>query len=109
MNDLGTKLKALREVENYKQDYVAKILGITQSGYAKIEKGNVSNISLKHLQKLAELYEITIEQLFGWDGKINIGTVNGVGVNQGTTHLHTPADERIKELEEKVAMLLANK
>jgi len=32
--------------------------------------------------------------------------VNGVGVNQGTTHFHTPADERIKELEEKVEKLL---
>jgi hypothetical protein len=32
--------------------------------------------------------------------------VNGVGVNQGTTHLYAPSDERIKELEEKVEKLI---
>jgi len=42
----------------------------------------------------------------GWDGKINIGIVNGVRVNQGTTHLYAPSDERIKELEEKVENLI---
>ncbi len=106
MNNISTKFRTLRELHNYKQDYVASVLGITQSGYAKIENGDIGNVSLKYLQKLAELYQLNLEQLLGWDGKINIGTVNDVGVNQGTTHLHTPADERIRELEVKVEKLL---
>ncbi len=106
MNNITTKFRTLRELHNYKQDYVASILGITQSGYAKLENGDIGNISLKYLQKLAELYQLNLEQLLDWDGKINIGTVNGVGVNQGTTHLYAPSDERIKELEEKLEKLL---
>jgi transcriptional regulator with XRE-family HTH domain len=109
MNNISTKFQTLRELHNYKQDYVASVLGITQSGYAKIENGDIGNVSLKYLQKLAELYQLNLEQLLGWDGKISFGTINnhqGVVVNQGTTHLHTPADERIRELEDKVEKLL---
>ena len=109
MNYISTKFRTLRELHNYKQDYVASVLGITQSGYAKIENGDIGNVSLKYLQKLAELYQLNLEQLLGWDGKISFGTIKnhqGVVVNQGTTHLHTPADERIRELEEKVEKLL---
>ncbi|AFK03333.1 helix-turn-helix domain protein [Emticicia oligotrophica DSM 17448] len=106
MNNINTKLRTLRELHNYKQDYVATVLGITQSGYAKIENGDIGNVSLKYLQKLAKLYELNLEQLLDWNGKINIDTINGVGVNQDTMHLHIPADERIIELEEKVEKLL---
>lgn len=104
MNNISTKFRTLRELHNYKQDYVASVLGITQSGYAKIENGDTGNVSLKYLQKLAELYQLNLEQLLGWNGKINIGNVDGV--NQGTTDWQTPADERIRELEEKVEKLL---
>lgn len=108
MNNLGTKLRTLRELHNYKQEYVGSILGLSQTGYGKIENGEVENISLKHLQKLADLYKLTLEQLFGWDGKISINTLNnhhGIGINQGTAYIQTPGD-RIKELEMKVERLL---
>ncbi|WP_064198024.1 MULTISPECIES: helix-turn-helix domain-containing protein [Emticicia] len=104
MNNISTKFRTLRELHNYKQDYVASVLGITQSGYAKIENGDIGNVSLKYLQKLAELYQLNLEQLLGWDGKITISTFDGVGGNQN--NWHTPTDERIRELEEKVEKLL---
>jgi transcriptional regulator with XRE-family HTH domain len=108
MKNLGTKLRTLRELHNYKQEYVGSVLGLSQTGYGKIENGEVENISLKHLQGLAELYQVSLEQLLGWDGKISIGTFNnnqGVGINQGTAYLQTPED-RIKQLEMKVEKLL---
>jgi transcriptional regulator with XRE-family HTH domain len=109
MNNFSTKFRTLRELHNYKQEYVASVLGITQSGYAKIESGDIGKVNIKHLQKLAELYQLSVEQLFGWDGKISFETINnhqGVVVNQGTTYLHAPTDERIKELEAKVEKLM---
>lgn len=106
MKNIGTKLRSLRELNHYKQDYVGNYLGIGQSAYSRIENGDSENISLAHVTKLAELYKITAEQLMGWDGKISIGTVNGVGVNQGTTHLNNVSEERIRQLEEKIEALM---
>jgi transcriptional regulator with XRE-family HTH domain len=106
MEEIGIKLRALRELHHYKQEYIGDYLGIGQSAYSRIENGKPDNISLGHINKLAELYKISPEQILGWDGKINIGTVNGVGVNQGTTNINNTAEERIKNLEEKIEQLM---
>lgn len=115
MENIGNKLRALRELKHYKQEYIGDFLGIGQSAYSRIENGKAENISLGHITKLAELYELSPDQLLGWDGKISIGTVNGVGVNhgttnvgvnQGTTNINGISEERIKELEEKLNLLL---
>lgn len=37
MNDLVDKLRILRKKHGYKQDFVGKHLGISQTGYSKIE------------------------------------------------------------------------
>lgn len=106
MKELGIKIKTLREFHRYKQEYVASILGISQSGYSKIENGETSKISLLHLQKIAELYKLTIEQLFGWDGKININTVNGVGFNILENELNKICDDRLARIEKTLEKLV---
>lgn len=40
INNIGFKLKNLREFNNYSQDYLAKILNISQAAYSKIENGS---------------------------------------------------------------------
>ncbi len=108
MQNLTNKLRTLREVNGYKQDYVGNYLGLTQTGYSRIENGEV-DLSVKYLQKLAELYKLTPEQLLGWDGKISIGNVshnhNGVVFNHGTYN-ESPLEDRLKILESKLESLL---
>lgn len=106
MKNLAIKLRTLRDIKGYKQEYVGHSVGLSQSVYSRIENGETGQISINLLEKLAKLYEVSAEQLLGWDGNVTIGTVNGVGVNHGTTHLHPPVDERVKALEAKVEMLL---
>lgn len=105
MNDLSAKIRSLREFHQYKQEYVASVLGISQSGYSKIENGEIWNVNLQHILKIAELYKLSPEQLFGWDGKINIHTVNGVGVNYGTTTISKSTDDRLSKIEESLEKL----
>ncbi len=109
MQNLTNKLRTLREVHGYKQEFVGNHLGLSQTGYSKIEVGEV-DISVKNLQKLAELYQLSPEQLLGWDGKVSIGTVNnhnqGVVVNQGTITHHHELDKRLQNVEEKLETVL---
>ena len=57
MNEVGTKIRNLRELKDYTQEYMASSLGITQSTYAKIEK-NETPISLSRLDEIAKVLEI---------------------------------------------------
>ncbi len=106
MNHLSHKIRTLREFHQYKQEYVASVLGISQSGYSKIENGEVANVSLLHIQKIADLYHLTLEQLFGWDGEINLQEKNGVGINYRRTNLSDVSGERLKRLEDLMEKIL---
>lgn len=57
-----TRLKELRKKYNYTQKYVANILEISQTQYYKLEN-NFSNISYDKLNKLANLYNTSIDYL----------------------------------------------
>lgn len=107
MKKFGFKLRALRELHNYKQEYIGDFLGIGQSAYSRIENGKPDNISLGQISKLAYFYKVTPEQLLGWDGKINLVLANGEGVSQSNHNITITTEERIKYLEEKLEHLMS--
>ncbi len=57
------RLKELRENLNLKQTDIAKILGIHQTVYSRYERGH-QDIPLKHLVKLADFYEVSLDYIF---------------------------------------------
>ncbi len=57
-------LRTLREEHNYRQDYIAKYLGITQQTYSNYELG-LREIPLHHIIKLSHLYQISTDYLLG--------------------------------------------
>lgn len=63
---IGEKIKCIRELKNYTQEYLANNLGITQAGYSKIEKG-ITSLSFEKLEKLATILEIDIEYIIHFD------------------------------------------
>lgn len=93
--NLPNKLRTLREIYGYKQDFVGKYLGISQTGYSKIEIGEV-DLTIKHLQKLAELYHTTPQHILSWDGKLAFNEV------VDSTHF----DKRLQSVEEKLENIL---
>jgi transcriptional regulator with XRE-family HTH domain len=68
------KLKILREINNYTQEYVASILDISQNAYSLIEKGT-TKITLDRIEVLAELYKTTPSELVSF----NDSFYNGAG------------------------------
>lgn len=56
------RIRDLREDRDWKQEYVAEKLGITQTNYSKYELGKV-NVPVEMLIKLADLYHVSLDYL----------------------------------------------
>jgi transcriptional regulator with XRE-family HTH domain len=95
MHNLPSKLRTLREIHGFKQDFVGKYLGISQTGYSKIEIGEV-DITIRNLQKIAQLYNTTPEQILIWDGQLAFNKVVS----------NMQLDKRLQTVEDKLATII---
>lgn len=59
-----TRLRSLREDRDLNQTQVAKVLGMSQTGYSKYETGE-NDIPTAVLIKLARFYNTSIDYLLG--------------------------------------------
>ncbi|MBE6703276.1 MAG: helix-turn-helix transcriptional regulator [Ruminococcaceae bacterium] len=64
--DVAQALRAAREKIGKTQTEIANILGMTQSQYARYELGK-REMPLHYLIALADLYELTLDELVGRD------------------------------------------
>ena len=62
MEVFATKIRKLREVHGYPQEYVAFQMGISQAAYSKKETGR-TELSLMVLQQVSQLYSIPLTDL----------------------------------------------
>ena len=59
---IGQKVKKLRELRNYTQNYMAQEMGITQSAYSKMELGE-SEITYSKLERISEILGVAVEEI----------------------------------------------
>ena len=64
---LGENIKKLRELKNYTQQYLADELGISLSGYGKIERDQ-TEITMARLLEIAKILEIDLFSLIHFNG-----------------------------------------
>jgi transcriptional regulator with XRE-family HTH domain len=62
MEQLPIKIRTLRSVFGYSQEFIAFHLGISQAAYSKKENGQTQP-SLNHLDQLAILYGVSLSDL----------------------------------------------
>jgi transcriptional regulator with XRE-family HTH domain len=67
--DLADNIKTIREAKNLKQIEVANYIGVDKSAYSKIEKG-LRALTVDELQKMAELFTMTTDQIINYSGKL---------------------------------------
>jgi len=79
------KLKILREVNNYTQEYVARVLDISQNAYSLLEKGT-TKITLDRIEVLATLYNTTPAELVN----VSENIYNGNSVANEMMHSNVP-------------------
>lgn len=112
---VANKIKNLRKAKGYSQEEVAERLSISQSAYARIERGE-SHSWAAHLEKLSEIFEIkpedllsddinnfnSLDQLGGFAFQ-NVGTINTI--NSLSEKLIEQYETRIAELKEELTSL----
>jgi len=59
--EIGHKIRKIRELRNYKQEYMAEKLGISQVSYSRIESGQ-TKLDLRRLQNIAKI--LAVNQVF---------------------------------------------
>lgn len=66
MNQAFENIKKFRELKSVTRESLADELGMSLSGYSKLERGEVE-ITLSKIERIAQILEISIEQLLNFD------------------------------------------
>ncbi len=62
--DYTKRIRDLREDSDYTQEYVASVLGTSQTMYARYERG-ANELPIRHLIELCKLYKISADYILG--------------------------------------------
>ncbi|UPZ14854.1 helix-turn-helix transcriptional regulator [Flavobacterium humidisoli] len=100
---IKNKIKNIRELRNYTQQYMADQLGITQAGYSKIEKGKTI-VSYSKLLEISVVLEASIEEIINFDSQgciksLNTVKDNNIDSNDSCKALKELYEDKIKLLE----------
>lgn len=104
---IKNKIKSIRELKNYTQEYMADQLGVTQAGYSKIEKGKTI-LSYVKLVEIARILEVSVEDIISFDSQKYFNSFNTVkgNSNNGSILINSNNGEALKELyEDKIRLL----
>lgn len=105
---IGTKLYAIREERRLNQEEMADLLGISQSSYSRLERGE-SSIELDELVRFAKVLQVPIQDFLPETLTIHNENHNGQGgfVVFGELNYHNSHVEEIKQLVSVVQNLVA--
>lgn len=95
----GEKIKMIRELRNFSQEYVADQLGIKQNSYSKIET-NQTKLTAEMLQKLANVLQVSPMDIMNQQPAI-INFQPNQGTQQSIGYIETFVSSQ-KELFEKI-------
>ncbi len=105
---IKNKIKNIRELKNYTQEYMAERLGVTQAGYSKIEKGKTS-LSYEKLVDIGKILDVTVEDIISFDYDKYFSNFNNnkiTGNNNGSILINADNSSVLKELyEDKIQLL----
>lgn len=117
MENVGMKIRKLRELRNYTQEYMALNLNITQTAYCKIEKEE-SRLTITRLKEISVVLEVESLQILTFDERLFFPSPSSakqpekrIAENDNIRQIHQQEarDEqmshRMKQLESEIVML----
>jgi transcriptional regulator with XRE-family HTH domain len=105
------KLKQLRELKNFTQEYMAQQLGLSTRAYSKIESGE-TQLTINRLNEIAAILKVDPIQALGFDHQNVFNNCTQEG-NIGINHINIPDklleqyEIRIRHLEDEILFLRA--
>ena len=97
-----TKIKQIRELKNFTQDYVAQKLGLSTRAYSKIETGE-TQLTINRLNEISAILVVQPLEVLGIDDK-KIFNINNSTGNNGYNNILYP-DKLIQQYEETIQAL----
>ena len=96
------KLKQLRELKNYTQEYMAQQLGLSTRAYSKIETGE-TQLTINRLNEISSILGIDPIEALGFDHQNVFNNCTQEG-NIGINHINLP-DKLIEQYEKRIEQL----
>ena len=108
------KIKQLRELKNFTQEYMAQQLGLTTRAYSKIETGE-TQLTINRLNEISKILNVDPIEALGFDHQniFNNCKQEGDHNTMGTSTYNFPDklieqyEKRIQQLESEVIFLRA--
>jgi transcriptional regulator with XRE-family HTH domain len=107
--EIGTKIRKIREIKEFSQENMAEALGLSVTGYGKIERNEVS-VTVDRLLKISEVLNVPVETIIGFDDNVAFNNFNNkvewqVGHYMMPVEMKKLYEDKIRLLEEKVEYL----
>lgn len=80
--NIGDKIRKVRELKGYKQEYVADKVGLSVTAYGNIER-NDSSLTFERLEEIANALEVTVQDILNIPEQFNVQSIanSHVGFN----------------------------
>jgi transcriptional regulator with XRE-family HTH domain len=111
MKNVYDNIKKFRELKNVTRETIAAELGMSLSGYSKLERGEV-DITISKIYKISDILSVSPEQLLNFDASqifnvSNNAQVQGLGAHADTMNFYGDdyKEKYIKMLEGEVERL----
>ncbi len=75
-NQIGNRIRQIREIKGFSQEYMAEKLNMSVSGYGKIERQE-TEMTLNKLDVISTILDCTVEELLKFDDKFILQQING--------------------------------
>jgi len=99
------KIKSIRELKNFTQEFMADKLGITQAAYSKIENGQ-TKLTMNKIVDIATIFEMDVNDLMAYDTQKYFNSFNNVKESNIYSSVTKIEDETLKKLYEDKILLL---
>jgi transcriptional regulator with XRE-family HTH domain len=104
-----TKIKQIRELKNFTQEYMAQKLGLSTRAYSKIETGE-TQLTINRLNEISAILQVQPMEVLGFDDKKVFNFYNSSDINN-VKNMNVPEkliqqyEETIQALKEQIAVM----
>lgn len=109
MKEIGEKIRKIRELKGYSQDYMSQQLNISQRAYSKLEREEIK-LDWQRINDISKVLEIDPVELISFDDSLIFNNCTQSGKsntinNNFPDELRNQYELRISEMKEEVVYL----